>query len=597
MGWIRLLCVVLVVVLAAPGAVSTLRAQEQATDTEVAPKKPPASTGSDTSSILADLDQGKDVSTDRLRHLRVPDELLRTVTSDLHADLRFMNRRITRFRAQVMGDLPAMRAKNGAERIERLVETRRIGPVDAVYIDQGVLIRVGKTTIFAIADADLDVIGGETIESRAEEAIENLELVMQEAQAMRQPRQVLHGLLSSAGITLIYAFWIWLLVRLGRLFERKTMKLTGKTLKRSIAGSIAGESRQKVKILKYARKAVQVIGWVLISISTYLWLAALLRSFPYTRPWGEALGDYLLSIVAWIGQGIVTAIPGFFVVTVIYWLTRFLTRLVSLTFGAVAEGRLSLPGLHPETAQPTRKLITVGLWLLAIVVAYPYIPGSSTDAFKGLSVFVGLVVSLGSTGVVNQATSGLMLMYSRALRVGDWVLVGEVEGEVLELGMLSTKIRTRAGEEVTVPNAVVISKETVNYTRFAEQGVRIDTTVTIGYDAPWRQVHALLEEAAARTPGLRREPPPAVMQTSLSDFYPEYRLVATIDEPPNRPRVLSVLHANIQDLFNEYGVQIMSPHYEADPPQPILVPPERRNPPPARPEDPVNDEAEQPSEG
>jgi small-conductance mechanosensitive channel len=306
-----------------------------------------------------------------------------------------------------------------------------------------------------------------------------------------------------------------------------------------------------------------------------------LKRFPYTRPWGEALGDYLLGTIAWVGTGIIRAIPGLFIVTVVYVLTRTLSRLLSAVFTAVEEGRLHIPGLHAETAQPTRKLAIVALWLLAVVVAYPYLPGAGTNAFKGLSVFVGLVLSLGSSGVVNQAMSGFMLMYSRALRVGDWVLIGGVEGEVLQLAMLSTKVRTRAGEEVTVPNAVVISKETVNYTRFAEAGVRVDTTVTIGYDTPWRQVHALLEEAAARTPGLRQEPPPFVLQTGLSDWYPEYRLVAAIEDPPSRPQVLSALHANIQDLFNQYGVQIMSPHYINDPPKPFLVPPERRSPPPA----------------
>ena len=234
----------------------------------------------------------------------------------------------------------------------------------------------------------------------------------------------------------------------------------------------------------------------------------------------------------------------------------------------------------------------VAIWLLAVVVAYPYLPGSGTDAFKGLSVFVGLVVSLGSSGVVNQAMSGFMLMYSRALRIGDWVQVGEVEGEVLDLAMLSTKVRTRAGEEVTVPNAVVISKETVNYTRFAEAGVTTGTTVTIGYDTPWRQVHALLEQAAAQTPGLREEPPPFVVQTGLSDWYPEYQLRAVIDNPPERVRVLSDLHKNIQDLFNEYGVQIMSPHYINDPPEPFVVPPDRRSPPPAPAEDPGKVETE-----
>ncbi|MGB5660062.1 MAG: mechanosensitive ion channel domain-containing protein, partial [Thermoanaerobaculia bacterium] len=381
-----------------------------------------------------------------------------------------------------------------------------------------------------------------------------------------------------------------------RLFERKLEQFTDRTLKKSIAGTIATKSDQSVKIVRYAGQAARIVGGLLILTSTYLWLAEVLRRFPFTRPWGEALGDYLLGIVAWIGNGILQAIPGLFIVVVIYFLTRASSRLVSAVFTAVQEERLHLPGLHAETAQPTRKLIIAALWLLAIVVAFPYLPGSSTDAFKGLSVFLGLMISLGSTGVVNQAMSGLMLMYSRALRVGDWVHVGAVEGEVLQMGMVSTKVRTREGEDVTVPNAVVIAKETVNYTRFAKAGVRVNTTVTIGYDTPWRQVHALLEGAAEKTAGLRQEPPPFVLQTGLSDWYPEYRLVAVIEDPSIRPLVLSDLHQNIQDLFNQFGVQIMSPHYINNPPEPFVVPPERRSPPPAQPEEPAEAKTEPTSE-
>jgi small-conductance mechanosensitive channel len=189
-------------------------------------------------------------------------------------------------------------------------------------------------------------------------------------------------------------------------------------------------------------------------------------------------------------------------------------------------------------------------------------------------VFVGLVISLGSTGIVNQAMSGLMVMYARALRPGDFVKIGEVEGTVIQLGMLSTKVRSVRNEEVTVPNAVVISRETVNYSRFEREGVAIATSVTIGYGTPWRTVHALLEAAAEKTPGLRSESKPTVLQTALSDYYPEYRLVAVIDRPEKRRLVLSALHQNIQDLFHQNGIQIMSPHYVADPPEPITAPTE-----------------------
>jgi small-conductance mechanosensitive channel len=207
------------------------------------------------------------------------------------------------------------------------------------------------------------------------------------------------------------------------------------------------------------------------------------------------------------------------------------------------------------------------------VMMYPYLPGSNSDAFKGVSVFVGLLLSIGSAGTVNQAVSGLMLMYSRALRVGDYVQIGETVGTVVALGMFSTRIRTPWGEIVSFPNAVIVGTTTKNYSREDETGgALLTTTVTIGYNAPWRQVHAMLIEAAHRTEGLLKEPPPRVLQRSLSDYYVEYMLGAGIAEPQTRIAVLDDLHRNIQDVFNEYGVQIMSPHYMADPAERVWVP-------------------------
>ena len=571
---------------------SGLHAQEAETEPEqqpagvVEPAEKPASppSGVGTSQIIADIMENKDVSTEKLRQLHIPSELIRTLSPEQHADVKYMNRKISRLRAQVMGNLPDYRAKDSSERIELQFETRRTDPVDSVYFDQGVLIRLDQKTMFAITTADLDVVAGETLESRAEKAIANLDKAIKEAEALRNPGQILKSVGYALVISLAYVLWIWFLLRMEKLVQRRVMQATAGKLKHSVAGMIAKESDQLVKIVKSAGRIARGLGILLMLFSTYLWLTAVLKRFPYTRPWGEALGDYLLGVVAWIAGGIINAIPGLFIVAVIFYLTRALSRMMSASFTAVEEGRLTIPGLDADTAQPTKKLASVALWLLAVVVAYPYLPGSGTDAFKGLSVFVGLVVSLGSSGVVNQAMSGFMLMYSKALRVGDWVHVGEVEGEVLQLGMLSTKVRTREGEEVTVPNAVVISKETVNYTRFEKEGVQVSTVVTIGYDTPWRQVHAMLEQAAAMTPGLRKEPPPFVLQIGLSDWYPEYKLKAVIENPPDRPQVLSALHKNIQDVFNEYGVQIMSPHYINDPPEPFLVPPDRRSPAPAPPE-------------
>jgi small-conductance mechanosensitive channel len=246
--------------------------------------------------------------------------------------------------------------------------------------------------------------------------------------------------------------------------------------------------------------------------------------------------------------------------------------LLGLWFRAVELGRVRPRWIYPETAQPTRRIITTLLWLFAIVVAYPYLPGSQTEAFKGVSVFLGLMLTFGSSGLVNQIMSGFMVTYSRALRLGDFVRIGEVEGTVMHLGVLSTKLKTLRGEEATIPNAVVVGQTTTDYSRFAEaREVLTPTSVTIGYDTPWRQVQALLLLAAERTSGIVREPPPIVLQMALEDFYVRYTLFVGLERQERRWFTLHELHAQIQDLFNEHGVQIMSPNYVLDPKAPKVV--------------------------
>lgn len=512
----------------------------------------------------------------------IPADMVKRAPAEQRATLTFMNRKITRFRANVIETPPEARVRDALRRIKVLFENGITDPVDTVAIPRAVLIRMDGQTIFSVVDEDLDLIAGETLDSRAAEAVANLELAIAEAEETLMPQHLLRRAAYALGATFLFALWLWLLRRFRKTVQKQFRVHTDRGLQKTIAGRIAADRDQRAKIIAIVQRVVLFISFTAVLISSYIWLTYVLKLFPFSRPWGEALGGYLLGTVAWVGHGIISALPGFFTILVIFVITRFVIRLLHAIFAAVEMERLQIPGIHPETANPTRRILCAAVWLLAVVVAYPYFPGSSTDAFKGVSVFIGLVISLGSTGIVNQLMSGFMLMYSRALRVGDFVHVGETEGTVLELGMLSTKVRTLAGEEVTVPNAVVISKETVNYSRFAKEGVRINTVVTIGYDTPWRQVQAMLVQAAEMTEGLRNEPKPFVLQTSLSDYYPEYKLLAVIEKPETRPRVLSQLHANIQDIFNEHGVQIMSPHYVADPTEPKMVPDDRRSPPPAR---------------
>jgi small-conductance mechanosensitive channel len=301
-----------------------------------------------------------------------------------------------------------------------------------------------------------------------------------------------------------------------------------------------------------------------------------LAFFPYTRPWGEALGRNLVDALATFGRAALHAVPGLLFVALIFVLTRFVVRLIRAFFDGVQSRRIEVEWIDDATARPTGRLITAVIWLFAFVAAYPYLPGSGSEAFKGIGVFVGLMLSIGASGVVNQAVSGLMLMYTKALRPGEFVKIGDTEGTVTSVGFLTTRIETLRNVEVSIPNAVIAGNVTLNFSRLAPRGgVRVPTSVTIGYDTPWRQVQAMLQLAASRTHGLASEPAPRVFQTALQDFYVEYTLIVTVTDPRERPKVLDELHGHIQDVFNEHGVQIMSPNYEADPGEKKVVPREQ----------------------
>jgi small-conductance mechanosensitive channel len=427
--------------------------------------------------------------------------------------------------------------------------------------------------IIAILPTDVDALSGETAADVGAAAARRLETALNEAAELQRPRQLLLGVLEALLATALFITLAWLLIRARNV---ATQRIGGEA-ERRLQGTRVGDAElvRSTRIIEYLERLVSMVTWVIGLVLAYFWLSFVLRRFPYTRPWGESLRAFLLDQLSRIGIAMLQALPGLFTVLVIVLLTRVATRIVQLLSDAVESERISLPGLYPETAQPTRKLLTAALWLFAIVIAYPYLPGSDSEAFKGMSVFIGLVVSLGSSGIVNQVMSGLTLTYSRALRAGDFVAVGDIEGTVSQVGTLSTKIKTAKGEDVTIPNALVVSQTVTNYSRFADAGVFVPAEITIGYDVPWRQVQALLLLAAARSSGVRRDPSPFVTQAALEDAYVRYCLFFCLERPAHRRKTLAVVHANILDAFNEYGVQITSPNYEADPNAPKVVPREQ----------------------
>jgi small-conductance mechanosensitive channel len=230
----------------------------------------------------------------------------------------------------------------------------------------------------------------------------------------------------------------------------------------------------------------------------------------------------------------------------------------------VDAGAIVLPGFYKEWAYPTAKILAFLLIAFGLVVAFPYLPGGNSDAFKGVSIFIGVLISLGSGSAMGNIVSGVILTYTRAFRVGDRIRVGEHTGDVIERTLLVTRLRTIKNEDVIIPNSTVVSTSVVNYSEVKDSGQLIlHTTVTIGYDAPWQKVHELLIEAARRTEGILPAPVPFVLQTALNDYNVSYQINAYTDAPARMAVIYSDLHRNIQDTFNEGGVEIMSPGYQA----------------------------------
>ena len=500
------------------------------------------------------------------------------------------NRPVAVLRSPSFGYTPAQRAKSITERIDALIDKGIYGPVASEIRTEGSLITIGGHLALTIQSGDLDLLAGKNLEETVQEAMRQLTAALEEARLQHSTPYILRASAKSAGATVAL---ILVLVLIGGLYRRAMPRILN--LEQRLTERAASRGFFYLgHIIRLFRWVIRLSVWILILGITFQWLSNCLQWFPYTKPWGERLQQNLMQLMGVVFSAILRTLPDLAMIVVIVVIARGVAGIVKGFFGGVESGKIKAPWIEVQAARATSRLVTIIIWLFAVVMIYPYIPGSNSDAFKGVSVFIGVLVSLGSSSVIGQFTSGLVLMYSRALKPGEYVEIGEHEGTVQSLGFLSTKIRSPKNEEFHVPNTVILGTTIKNYTRLAEKGgLLVYTTVTIGYDAPWRQVHAMLIEAAKQTPGLCPEPAPFVLQTALSDFYVEYQLNACLANPPDRKSVLATLHANIQDQFNACGVQIMSPHYLQDKDRPVVVPRENWFAPPAVRESPPGDPGEQ----
>ncbi len=316
-----------------------------------------------------------------------------------------------------------------------------------------------------------------------------------------------------------------------------------------------------VELLVKTIRLLRIAGFAALGL---VYLNIVLSFFPWTRGAAASLFSQLYGALTWVVGGFVGYLPNVLYIAAIAIAAAYVLRFLRLIFREIDKGTVKVPGFFSEWALPTYKIVRFLLLAFVVVIVFPYLPGSSSPAFQGVSLFLGLLLSLGSTAAVANVVAGVVLTYMRPFSVGDRVKIADTIGDVVEKTLLVVRVRTVKNVEITIANAMVLNNHIINFSTCArDQGLILHTTVTIGYDVPWQQVHELLQGAAIGTEGVLAEPAPFVLQTSLDDFYVAYELNCYTDRPQRMSRIYSDLHARIQDRFNEAGVEILSPHYRA----------------------------------
>ena len=461
------------------------------------------------------------------------------------------------------GYTPLQRAEMIDAAIMQLGKRFTLHP-DSVYIESSDIVTdlmYGNKVIASFTDQD----GLWEGRSREQLATDKRKIVVQKLKELKEEhslwqlgKRILYFVLVLAGQYLLF----WLTGWLFRKLKVRIQKLKDTRLKPiSIQNYELLDTQRQVNLLIFLSN---LLRYVIMLLQLLITVPLLFAIFRQTKGLAYQIFSYIWNPIKNILVGIVDYIPNLFAILIICFAVKYLVRLVHYLSREVEAGRLKFGGFYPDWAMPTYHIIRFLLYAFMIAMIYPYLPGAKNGVFQGISVFVGLIISLGSSTVIGNVIAGLVITYMRPFKLGDRIQLNDTTGNVIEKTPLVTRIKTPKNEVVTIPNSFIMSSHTVNYSASArEYGLIIHSEVTIGYDVPWRQVHQLLIEAALNTPGVIDDPRPFVLETSLSDWYPVYQINAYIREADKLAQIYSDLHQNIQDRFNEAGIEIMSPHYMA----------------------------------
>lgn len=461
------------------------------------------------------------------------------------------------------GYTPQQRAQMTGTAVEELGKRFNLRP-DSVSIDHSDIVSdlmYGNKVLLSFTDQDA-LWEGVSRDSLAKERRENVVSKLHEMKAehsiWRMVKRILYFVLVIVGQYLLFRLTNWLF----RKVKARILRLKDTKIKPvSIQGYELLDTQKQANLLVFL---ASVGRYILMALQLLFTVPLIFIIFPQTEGLAYRLLGYIWNPIKNIFIGIVDYIPKLFTIIVIWYAVKYLVRLVLYLAREVEAGRLKINGFYPDWAMPTFHIVRFLLYAFMIAMIYPYLPGASSGVFQGISVFVGLIVSLGSSTVIGNIIAGLVITYMRPFKMGDRIKLNDTTGDIIEKTPLVTRIRTPKNEVVTVPNSFIMSSHTVNYSTSArEYGLIIHSEVSIGYDIPWRQVNQILIDAALNTPGVVDDPRPFVLETSLSDWYPVYQINAYIKEADKMAQIYSDLHQNIQDKFNEAGIEIMSPHYMA----------------------------------
>ena len=491
--------------------------------------------------------------------------LVSTAPVLLDGEVLFHVRGITAYPAEVRAQTISERIESFAADLSRSIQSLRL-----VEEKESSHIVAGQQLLVGIFDLDSRFEGGV---ERQVLAKAYLQRIAEAVETYREQRKT-----SNLLVHAWYALVATGLLAFGWLGLRWAFNKFDAAIERRYKVQVKDVTIQKVRIFRSTqlwsgfRGILQFLRVFLMFLLVYTYLHFVFRLFPWTAYLGKQLFTVMLDPLQGMGQGLVEAIPSLIFLAILVALIRFILKLGKVIFANLANGKVTITGFDQEWAWPTYRIFRTLMIAVGLVMAYPHIPGSGSEAFKGVTIFLGVLLSLGSTSVIGNILAGYTLVYRRAFRVGDRIKINDQLGDVMERRLLVTHLRSLKNEEVIVPNSEILNSSVTNYSSLAKaQGLILHRTVGIGYETPWRQVEAMLREAAERTPGLLKDPPPFVLQQSLGDFCVTYELNVYSDRPHEMMKQYTLLSQNILDVFNEYGVQIMTPAYKSDPEKPKIV--------------------------